>query len=177
MTSTRPVSRPGRAAAARSLPAAALGLAAVAVLAACTGVAASDPAGSTSPGTSWSAAMGSCLRAAGHDVADDDLHEGVVAAPDGVDPDEYASSFDRCRDGLPADLDGGRQEPSAEDVAERQASGVEIAQCVREAGFPDFADPVDGDFGPMSTEESPLARALWDCDAMHGLHADDGADR
>jgi len=148
-------------------------------LAACSSAApASDASSSAVAAGSWSSEMGSCLRDAGYDVADADLVEGVVAAPEGVDADSYADDVETCRSELPAGMGGGEHEgPSADDVAALRESGLEVAQCVRDAGFPDFADPVDGDFGMMSVEETPENRAFWDCDAEFGLHADGGAGR
>jgi hypothetical protein len=122
--------------------------------------------------------MGSCLRDAGYDVEDADLVQGVVAAPAGVDADSYVDDFETCRSELPAGMGGGDQEgPSADDIAALQESGLKVAQCVRDAGFPDFADPVDGDFGMMSTEQTPENQAFFDCDAKFGLYADSGSGR
>lgn len=136
-----------------------------------------DPSSTTASSTSWTAAMGSCLRDAGHDVADSDLVEGVIAAPDGVEPEAYMADFDACSAALPESLGGGDHRPSEQDVAEAQESGLKVAQCVRDAGFTDFADPVDGQFPFMSTEETPESRAFFDCDAKYGPWAGEGAPR
>lgn len=163
----------------RGLRAATVALGAALLLAACASAPdASDAADAPTPGTGYSAALGSCLRDAGHDVDDADLVPGVVAVPDGVDPESYMADFDRCRGELPPELGGGAPpEVSADDVAARQEAGLAIARCVREAGFPDFADPVDGEFGMMSVEQTPENEAFLACDEQHGLDAGTEASR
>ena len=148
-------------------------LAAPLTLSACSSDA--DPAPATTAASgSWSSAMGSCLRAQGYDVADSDLVEGVVAPPDGVDVDTYASDWETCRSALPEAIGGGDQEPSAEDLAAWHEANLRVAQCVRDAGFPDFADPVDGEWSAaMSTsDDDPLTRAFLDCSDEHGSNAE-----
>jgi len=148
------------------------------VLAACS-TAADDPtagasSGATGSTSSASAQLGSCLRDAGFDVDDPDLSRGVVVAPPrGVDVDEYVSAFEVCRAELPADQGGGPG-PSEEDLAALQEANLEVARCVREKGFADFADPVDGVFPSgtsMSTDTTALGaqdEAFLACDAEHG---------
>jgi len=148
------------------------------VLAACS-TAADDPTAGASSGAQGSssiasAQLGSCLRDAGFDVDDPDLSRGVVVAPPrGVDVDEYVSAFEACRAELPADQGGGPG-PSEEDLAALQEANLEVARCVREKGFTDFADPVDGVFpsgASMSTDTTALGaqdEAFLACDAEHG---------
>lgn len=150
------------------------------VLAACS-TAADDPTAGASSGAtgstssaSASAQLGSCLRDAGFDVADPDLSRGmVIAPPAGVDIDAYVTAFTDCRAELPADQ-GGQPAPSADDLAALQEANLEVARCVREKGFTDFADPVDGVF-PSGTSMStdPSARGAQDeaflaCSEEHG---------
>jgi hypothetical protein len=148
------------------------------VLAACS-TAADDPTAGASSGaqgssSSASAQLGSCLRDAGFDVDDPDLSRGVVVAPPaGVDIDAYVTAFTDCRAELPADQ-GGQPAPSADDLAALQEANLEVARCVREKGFTDFADPVDGVFpsgASMSTDTTALGaqdEAFLACDAEHG---------
>jgi len=148
------------------------------VLAACS-TAADDPtagasSGATGSTSSASAQLGSCLRDAGFDVDDPDLSRGmVIAPPAGVDIDAYVTAFTDCRAGLPADQ-GGQPAPSADDLAALQEANLEVARCVREKGFTDFADPVDGVFpsgASMSTDTTALGaqdEAFLACDAEHG---------
>ncbi|NII52552.1 hypothetical protein [Frigoribacterium endophyticum] len=148
------------------------------VLAACS-TAADDPTAGASSGaqgstSSASAQLGSCLRDAGFDVDDPDLSRGmVIAPPAGVDIDAYVTAFTDCRAELPADQ-GGQPAPSADDLAALQEANLEVARCVREKGFTDFADPVDGVF-PSGTSMStdPSARGAQDeaflaCSEEHG---------
>lgn len=148
------------------------------VLAACS-TAADDPTAGASSGaqgstSSASAQLGSCLRDAGFDVDDPDLSRGmVIAPPAGVDIDAYVTAFTDCRAELPADQ-GGQPAPSADDLAALQEANLEVARCVREKGFTDFADPVDGVFpsgASMSTDTTALGaqdEAFLACDAEHG---------
>lgn len=148
------------------------------VLAACS-TAADDPTAGASSGaqgstSSASAQLGSCLRDAGFDVDDPDLSRGmVIAPPAGVDIDAYVTAFTDCRAELPADQ-GGQPAPSADDLAALQEANLEVARCVREKGFTDFADPVDGVFpsgASMSTDTTALGaqdEAFLACDAQHG---------
>jgi len=148
------------------------------VLAACS-TAADDPTAGASSGaqgssSSASAQLGSCLRDAGFDVDDPDLSRGmVIAPPAGVDIDAYVTAFTDCRAELPADQ-GGQPAPSADDLAALQEANLEVARCVREKGFSDFADPVDGVFpsgASMSTDTTALGaqdEAFLACDAEHG---------
>ena len=148
------------------------------VLAACS-TAADDPTTGASSGaqgssSSASAQLGSCLRDAGFDVDDPDLSRGmVIAPPAGVDIDAYVTAFTDCRAELPADQ-GGQPAPSADDLAALQEANLEVARCVREKGFTDFADPVDGVFpsgASMSTDTTALGaqdEAFLACDAEHG---------
>ena len=148
------------------------------VLAACS-TAADDPtagasSGATGSTSSASAQLGSCLRDAGFDVDDPDLSRGmVIAPPAGVDIDAYVTAFTDCRAELPADQ-GGQPAPSADDLAALQEANLEVARCVREKGFTDFADPVDGVFpsgASMSTDTTALGaqdEAFLACDAEHG---------
>jgi hypothetical protein len=135
----------------------------------------SASSGSTSSST-INAQLGSCLRDAGFDVDDADLHEGrVVAPPHGVDPDAYVSALESCREDLPLGQ-GGVEAPSAADLAALQAANLEVARCMREKGFEDFPDPVDGDF-PMGTTMTPTGgelrpqdEAFFACDAEFGVN-------
>ena len=158
-----------------------LSVAALVVLAApltLAGCASSDPgpsSSSTTSASSWSAAMGSCLRDEGYDVDDSDVVEGVVAPPPGVDQDAYLADWETCRTGLPREIRGDDDEPSPDDVAAAQEAGLKVAQCVRDAGFPDFPDPVDGSFPPLSPGDDPQSQAIFACDAEHGVAAGGGA--
>jgi hypothetical protein len=156
------------------------------VLAACStagdGPTAGASSGATGSTSSASAQLGSCLRDAGFDVDDPDLSRGVVVAPPrGVDVDEYVAAFDACRAELPADQGGGPG-PSEEDLAALQEANLEVARCVREKGFTDFADPVDGVFpsgASVSTDTTALGaqdEAFLACDAEHGPNSA-GADQ
>lgn len=161
-------------------------LAATAVLlpALLAGCSTTDAPGSTSSPSvtdtaSASSQLGECLRDAGYDVPDPDLSQGVVIAPPkGADPERYAEDFSACRAELPEALGGGPQEPSAEEIAELQEAEMKVAQCVRDKGFEDFPDPVDGEFPGLqmtTTGASPEQEALFACDAEFGLNAT-GAD-
>jgi hypothetical protein len=143
---TRRASRHRASSAARLVIAAAL---LAPALAAC----APDPeasSGSSSPTAvsgSTTALLGSCLRDAGFDVDDAQLAmEGVVAAPTGTDVEAFTDALSACRDELPAEQRGGDDEPTAADLAELQEANLAVAECVREKGFDDFPDPVDGGF-------------------------------
>jgi hypothetical protein len=110
---------------------------------------------------SASAQLGSCLRDAGFDVDDPDLSEVVViAAPKGSDPDAYEKAFSTCSATLPGEFGEIGQAPDADEAAALQKSGLKVAQCVRDKGFSDFADPVGGEFAPGRTGPEGEAEAL-----------------
>lgn len=133
------------------------------------------PSPTATDAASASAQLGQCLRDAGYDVADPDLSKGVVVTPPkGADPDRYAEDFDVCRSELPESQGGGSQKASAAEVAEFQKAQLKVAECVREKGFDDFPDPVDGEFPnlQMSTSgSSGQQEALLACDAEFGPNA------
>lgn len=140
------------------------------LLAGCATSDASPTAETTSAGSSSaSAQLGQCLRDAGYDVEDPDLSKGVVVAvPSGADPEEYSSAFSECRAALPESQGGGEQGPTAAQAAEWQASQLKVAECVREKGFTDFPDPVDGDFPGKQWSTSggdPEQEAFFACSA------------
>jgi hypothetical protein len=157
-------------------------LAATAVLlpALLAGCSTTDAPGSTSSpsvadAASASSQLGECLRDAGYNVPDPDLSKGVVVAPpEGADPDRYAEDFDACRSKLPESQGGGSQEPSDAEVAEWQKTQLKVAECVREKGFEDFPDPVDGNFPgvQLSTSgASPEQEAFFACSNEFGPNA------
>jgi hypothetical protein len=162
-------------------------LAATAVLlpALLAGCSTTDAPGSTSSPSvadtaSASSQLGECLRDAGYNVPDPDLGQGVVIAPPkGADPERYAEDFSACRAKLPESQGGGSQEPSAEELAEQQKADMKVAECVREKGFEDFPDPVDGEFPGVrmtTSGSSPQQEALFACDAEFGSNATGGAE-
>lgn len=145
------------------------------LLAGCTTSDRNSPEASPSGDSrSASAQLGQCLRAAGYDVDDPDISKGIVIIPpDGVDADEYAKDFQTCADGVGGDLAGsGEVDPAT--TAKRQKASLKVAQCMRDKGFDDFPDPVDGFFTEkMSTDQSdPTAAAFTACDAEFGVEGD-----
>jgi hypothetical protein len=149
----------------------------VPTLAACAPDPEPGPASTRAAGaSSASVVLGSCMREAGFDVPDEHFaNTGVVAPPQGVDVEAYVEAFDECRETLPVDQGGGSQRPSPEDLAVLQEANLEVARCVRDKGFDDFPDPVDGQF-PMeatSTSTDPSAvdaqtEAYFACDESFG---------
>jgi len=145
----------------------------VPALAACAPDATPTPGSSTPTSASGSTAalLGGCLRDAGYDVDDALLAtEGVVAPPAGVDVEAYSDALSACREQLPAEQGGGVDQPSAADLAEQQEANLAVAECVREKGFDDFPDPVDGSFprevASGSTDPSardPRTEAFFAC--------------
>jgi len=185
MTSTSPASAPFRDRRSARRRTSALGTLSVcavllpALLAGCsTDDDATSAATSAGGGTSASAQLGQCLRDAGYDVDDPDLDEGmVVAVPNGADADEYAAAFAECREGLPESAGGGEaaQEPSAAELAEWQESQLKVAECVRQEGFEDFPDPVDGAFPQTNwstTSSTPEQDAFFACSERFGPSAE-----
>jgi len=152
-----------------------------ALLAGCSTAEGSGPSSSPAAGGSASASaqLGQCLRDAGYDVDDPDLGKGmVVAVPEGADPERYGEDFDTCRAQLPEAEGGGSQKASDAEVAQWQAAQLKVAECVREKGFEDFPDPVDGDFPDQqwsTSDPSPEQEALFACSAEVGPNAG-GAD-
>jgi hypothetical protein len=143
---TRRASRRRTSSAARLLIAAALLAPALAACAPDQGASSGTSSPAAASG-STTALLGSCLREAGYDVDDAQLEmEGVVAPPKGTDLDAFSEALSACRDQLPADQRSGDDEPSAADLAELQEANLAVAECVREKGFEEFPDPVDGEF-------------------------------
>lgn len=161
-------SRPLRSRA--TLVATAAALLAAGLLAGCSaGAPDDDPTAGGDPRSS-SAQMGECLRAAGYDVADPDFSQGIaIDPPAGVDVDVYVKAFETCAGEVGGDLGALAAPPDPAEVAELQEANLEVARCVREKGFEDFPDPVDGVFdGVRSTTSSPVEDAYLDCDAEFG---------
>jgi hypothetical protein len=120
-------------------------------------------------GSSASAQLGQCLRDAGFEVDDPDYEPGgAVMVPPGPDGEAYADQFETCREQLPESETGGSR--TTTDTAGLQEARLEVAQCMRDAGFDDFPDPVDGVFrdGLSLNSENGMAEALGRCDAEFG---------
>lgn len=156
---------------------AALVLLTPALLAGCASGADTASGGASTPAAdarSASAQLGACLRDAGYDVEDPDLSQGVVVAgPKGSDPDAYAQAYSTCAATLPGEYGEIGQAPDADEVAAYQEAGLKVAQCVRDKGFSDFADPVDGEFAPGRTgpEGDAEVQAVDACWAQFGTDA------
>lgn len=148
------------------------------LLAGCATSDSSPTTGTASAGSSSaSAQLGQCLRDAGYDVDDPDLSKGVVVAvPAGADPEEYSAAFAECRAALPESQGGGasNQKASPDELAEAQAANLAVAECVREKGFDDFPDPVDGEFPRENWSTSggdPRQDAFFACSDEFGPNA------
>lgn len=133
-----------------------------------------SPTPTSASNVNESAHLGDCLRKAGFDVEDPDLNKGVVVAPpEGVDPNRYDREFQKCR----ADnVSGGNAKPSPEQLKIFREYELKIAQCVRDKGFPEFADPGEDGFEPRSTTaEDSSDKALSACESEFPL-TEDGKD-
>ncbi|MGN7191866.1 MULTISPECIES: hypothetical protein [unclassified Curtobacterium] len=124
-------------------------------LAACT----ATPSASSSSTSSSSAAglgerWGSCMRDAGFDVTDpqdDAVRSGAVTTPDGVDQEAFARASKECAESL------GVTGASTADKQRWEREYAEVADCIREHGYPDLPEQRPGalDFQsyPRSSED------------------------
>ncbi len=176
MTSTTPSRHRARL----TLALAATALVAPALLAGCAPKASGDPdAASTGVSSSESAELGRCLRDAGYDVDDPDLSQGIIVAPpDGADQDAYSDAFFQCAEEVGGSLAAADEPPSADEIATLQKANLKVAACVREKGFEDFPDPVDGYFDLRfgTGDPSPRDAAYFACDAEFGPYGDGDGD-
>lgn len=122
------------------------------------------------PASSEAARVGQCVRDAGYDVEDDDFSTpGSYRQPAGLSADEldaYAETVADCASGTslaPPSRPGGGQ------GADRQL--LDLAACLRDAGYPDAEDPVDGVWRPDPDHQGDPAydEATATCAAEVGL--------
>lgn len=114
------------------------------VVAGCSSAAPEGDASTDDKGTGSSdvAQVGACLRDAGFDVNDDELVAGVLAPPEGADVAEYEEALRNCAEGTslaPEDA------PDGDEMAAVQAQLLEYVACLRDLGYTDIPDPVDGE--------------------------------
>jgi len=135
------------------------------LLSACTADDAAADGTGAAAGTTEAAAVGQCVRDQGYDVADDDFSTpGLVNLPADIAPesdaeDEYFDVVTTCQD----TVGGGSLELSDEEKDSFVQEMVVMAQCLRDEGFENVEDPVDGVwFGPEEYEDDPAYEAAID---------------
>jgi hypothetical protein len=124
-----------------------------------TGCSSSPPStsGTTAAASSDAARVGQCVRDRGYDVDDSDFSSpGRYPAPEGLSPDrleEYDRAVGECAAGtsLAAPSADGATAPEFE----RQL--LALTACLRDAGYPDVADPVDGVWFPDPDRQDDAA--------------------
>lgn len=135
------------------------------LLAACSSDA---PEAGTSSGTASSseaAAVGQCVRDAGYDVEDSDfIEKGLLMLPGDVEPgsdaaDDYFDVVSGCQDSVGS----GSLKLSDEEKDSFTQEMIEMAQCLRDEGFENVEDPVDGVwYGPEEYDGDPEYEAAID---------------
>lgn len=128
------------------------------LLAACASQDASAANSTTRAASSDAAAVGQCLRDVGWDVDDADVGQpGISRLPDGVDEgspdaDDYLEAVSTCRESAGVETPGLSDKEKDSFTEQLKA----MAQCLRDEGFDDVEDPVDGVwYGPEQYEGDP----------------------
>ncbi|ROS57910.1 hypothetical protein EDF38_2640 [Frigoribacterium sp. PhB160] len=126
------------------------------LLTACSSPAADEAASGAT--ASDAATVGQCVRDAGYDVVDDDFgNSALVRLPDAIEPetdeaDAFFSVVSDCHDAAGSAsprLSEGEKDAFAQKL-------VEMAQCLRDEGFENVPDPVEGVWeGPAEYEGDP----------------------
>ncbi|WP_407319665.1 hypothetical protein UQW22_04380 [Isoptericola halotolerans] len=144
-----------------------------AVLTGCATEADDGTPGRDGGGASDVAQVGSCLRDAGFEVDDDALVAGVLAPPDGADPAEYETVLRECAEGTALALEDA---PSGEELATIQAQLLEYVTCLRELGYTDIPDPVNGEIDLPKQYTSTDPSNTFPADAEKCQYAFDTSD-
>lgn len=162
----RPTSRP-------ATPAALAVAALTAALVSGCSQATTGATGSGSTSTSDAAVVGQCVRDRGYDVDDSSFTSpGTFPQPSGLTADQldaYGQAVSDCVAGTSLETPDGTGGFGPEN--DRQL--LDLTACLRDAGFPDVADPVDGVWSPDASHEGDPAyeAATETCAAEAGLQA------
>lgn len=105
-----------------------------------------------------------CLRDKGYDVPDPGSEDAEVAVPEGADPDRYLQDSAACD--AAAGLDGAAAD-AEEPESLTAAVAPQIAECMRDAGYPDFPEDEDaiGAFQNHADDPEAVGTALQTCTA------------
>lgn len=131
------------------------------------------PVGSSAaPASSDAARVGQCVRDAGYDVEDDDFSTpGSFRQPAGLSADQldaYTETIADCASGTslapPSRSGGGGGQGFDQQL-------LDLTACLRDAGFSDVEDPVDGVWRPDPSHQGDPAyeAATTTCQAEVGL--------
>lgn len=127
------------------------------------------PAGGDAASSSDAAAVGQCVRDAGYDVVDDDFtNPGLTTLPDGVAPESSeADTFLDVVSGCHDSAGSGSLQVSGDEKDAFVQEMLTMAQCLRDEGFDDVPDPVDGVWSsPEHLEGQPAyEKAIEKCQA------------
>lgn len=113
------------------------------LLTACSG-GASDDRTASDQASGAGATLASCMREQGYDMADPSASGGgtALAAPDGVDAEQWGADLQACLGEVRAD-DGAGDGVQAAQPAGTPEQRQEVAECIRENGFTDYPDDED----------------------------------
>jgi len=110
------------------------------------------------PASQRAGEVGSCMRDKGYDFDDSALTGGdfTLAAPEGVDPQQYAQDLGTCS-GNPdtGGVDVSNVPPGPEDLA--------FAKCIRDNGFDDYPDGAQARRGYHPSDESAFSQVETSC--------------
>jgi hypothetical protein len=106
------------------------------LLTACSG--GTPKAGETSASTTGGGtSLEACMREKGYDMPDHAPNQTQqLAAPDGVDLDQWRGDFDACA----GDSDGAGDVKPAKPMPGMEQKAGEVAKCIRDGGFSDYPD-------------------------------------
>ena len=104
----------------------------------------------TGIGADW----GACMRDAGFDVqdpSDDEVRSGAMRAPAGADEQGFVAAGRACSEEL------GISGTSEADKQKWERQNVQVASCIRDHGYPDFAGQDNGvlDFSTYERSQEP----------------------
>lgn len=113
----------------------------------------------SSSGTSLS----SCMREKGYEMADPSSSSRVqtLAAPDGVDTEQWSNDLQTCMGDAGGAGDGGFK--AAQPMPGLEKKLKEMAQCIRDGGFSDFPDGQDAQAKYQADDQSAFDEVAGKC--------------
>jgi hypothetical protein len=108
------------------------------LLTACSSTPDTDSASSgAASGNSGAVELASCMRDKGYDMQDPSSSGGLqLSPPDGVDADQWRTDLVACT----GDGKGAGEAQVAEPLPGMEGMACDMAECMRENGFPDYPD-------------------------------------
>lgn len=119
-------------------------------------------------------ALAACMRDKGYDMTDQSSggSSSEIAVPDGVDPDAWKRDLASCI-GSTGGFEAGEVQ-QAEEMPGSREKRVEVAECIRDAGFEDYPDDPERAADYRADDEAAFTEAAKACDEQVFGPADGG---